>query len=272
MTHTHGAAPPRSSNDPLIDWLLDGDPSIRWQVMRDLTDTPHDIVAAERARVASEGWGPRLGVRSFLVRLRRWMVSPRWYVLALVPSLALAGTVLLLSLASSDFRPALFDSNATSSILLGALVPSLIFGFCEEVGWSGFAVPRLRARHGILTTGLTVGTVWGAWHFPLFWERDSFSAVLPFTILLARLFSWLPPFRVLMVWMYDRTESLPVVMFMHAALVFTQLTLFPAALRGARVLTAVLATAVTVWLVLAVVALDSHGGRLRREPLRPTLT
>ena len=47
----------RSSSDPVIDWLLDADPSIRWQVMRDLTDTPAEIVAAERARVASEGWG-----------------------------------------------------------------------------------------------------------------------------------------------------------------------------------------------------------------------
>jgi hypothetical protein len=43
-----------------IDWLLDADPSIRWQVMRDLTGSPAEAVAAERARVASEGWGPRL--------------------------------------------------------------------------------------------------------------------------------------------------------------------------------------------------------------------
>jgi len=43
--------------NPVIDWLLDSDPSIRWQVMRDLTDTPAEVVAAERSRVASEGWG-----------------------------------------------------------------------------------------------------------------------------------------------------------------------------------------------------------------------
>ena len=41
-------------------WLLDSDPAIRWQVLRDLTDAPADQVAAERARVASEGWGARL--------------------------------------------------------------------------------------------------------------------------------------------------------------------------------------------------------------------
>ena len=44
----------------VIDWLLDSDPAIRWQVMRDLTDAPADQVTAERARVATEGWGARL--------------------------------------------------------------------------------------------------------------------------------------------------------------------------------------------------------------------
>ena len=44
----------------VIDWLLDSDPALRWQVMRDLTDAPPDEVAAERARVAREGWGAQL--------------------------------------------------------------------------------------------------------------------------------------------------------------------------------------------------------------------
>jgi hypothetical protein len=43
-----------------IDWLLDSDPAIRWQVMRDLTDAPPELVAAERGRIAREGWGARL--------------------------------------------------------------------------------------------------------------------------------------------------------------------------------------------------------------------
>jgi hypothetical protein len=43
-----------------IDWLLDSDPAIRWQVMRDLTGAPPDEVAAERARVTHEGWGAQL--------------------------------------------------------------------------------------------------------------------------------------------------------------------------------------------------------------------
>lgn len=44
----------------VIEWLLDSDPAIRWQVLRDLTDAPDSEVAAERARVAEEGWGARL--------------------------------------------------------------------------------------------------------------------------------------------------------------------------------------------------------------------
>ncbi|MFD4422060.1 hypothetical protein ACFWN7_11230 [Agromyces sp. NPDC058484] len=44
----------------VTDWLLDSDPSIRWQVMRDLLDEPADAVAGERARVARDGWGARL--------------------------------------------------------------------------------------------------------------------------------------------------------------------------------------------------------------------
>jgi hypothetical protein len=47
-------------DDSVINWLLDSDPSIRWQVMRDLTDAPGEIIAAERSRIALEGWGPWL--------------------------------------------------------------------------------------------------------------------------------------------------------------------------------------------------------------------
>jgi len=43
-----------------LKWLLESDPAIRWQAMRDLTDTPADAIAAERARVAKEGWGAAL--------------------------------------------------------------------------------------------------------------------------------------------------------------------------------------------------------------------
>jgi hypothetical protein len=50
----------REAKTAVIRWLLDSDPSIRWQVMRDLTGEPDEVVAVERTRVAIEGWGARL--------------------------------------------------------------------------------------------------------------------------------------------------------------------------------------------------------------------
>lgn len=49
-----------NSQTSVINWLLDADPAIRWQVLRDLTDAPADVVATERAKVATEGWGAQL--------------------------------------------------------------------------------------------------------------------------------------------------------------------------------------------------------------------
>lgn len=57
--HTSNEQSPQSKN-LVIEWLLDSDPAIRWQTLRDLTDAPAETVAAERARVATEGWGAQL--------------------------------------------------------------------------------------------------------------------------------------------------------------------------------------------------------------------
>lgn len=47
----------------VLDWLLDSDPALHWQVLRDLTDAPPDVIAGERARTATQGWGARLLAR-----------------------------------------------------------------------------------------------------------------------------------------------------------------------------------------------------------------
>ena len=60
MTATPRDSHAHSPNDDVIGWLLDADPSIRWQVMRDLTNSPAELVHAERSRVALVGWGAQL--------------------------------------------------------------------------------------------------------------------------------------------------------------------------------------------------------------------
>lgn len=61
--------------DSVLNWLLDSDPSIRWQVMRDLTHEPAERVAAERAKVATEGWGAALLAAQSEIGL--WGTDPR---------------------------------------------------------------------------------------------------------------------------------------------------------------------------------------------------
>lgn len=60
----------------------------------------------------------RPGLRNLLARLRRWRVDWTWYALALLPAMVMTATALLLSLVSSDFRPAILDSNNKAGILL----------------------------------------------------------------------------------------------------------------------------------------------------------
>ncbi len=207
----------------------------------------------------------RPGLRDLLARLRRWRVGWTWYAVALLPALVMTAMALLLPLTSSAFRPAILDSNDEAGILLGALGPAILVGFLEEIGWTGFAAPHLRSRHSILATGLAIGVVWGAWHFPLFWQPDSFSGALPVVILLTMLFTWLPPFRVLLVWVHDRTHSLPVVMVMHAAVSYVALTDRPEGLTGTRLLMSLFASPATMWLLLAAVAMANRW-QLSRQP------
>ena len=166
------------------------------------------------------------------------------------PQEMMALASLAVSLASTgvsrDFLPAIATSDAPGALIGTAFASAVMIGFVEELGWTGYAVPRLLRRSGVQATGIMVGLLWGAWHFPLFWEASSFLGALGLGLLLARLFSWLPPFRVLMVWVYDRTESLLVVALMHVSLVLSTL-LFQPAVSGLELLAFVLVWAVALW-------------------------
>lgn len=210
----------------------------------------------------------RLGFRELLSRLIKWRVSLHWYAAALLTAPLLISAILLgLSLVSSEFQPAIFTSTVDPAVLLSAVMVGLVVGFFEELGWTGFAVPRLRLGYSILNTGLIVGIVWGAWHFLPFWQSDTFSGAIPFFLLILRLFAWLPPYRVLMVWVYDHTESLFVSVLMHASLVASLTIFVPVDLTGKTLIIWILAWAVALWIVVAAVAI-SNGWRLRQSSQR----
>jgi membrane protease YdiL (CAAX protease family) len=203
----------------------------------------------------------RAGFRELLSRLLRWRVGARWYAVALLTApLLITATLFALSLTSPVFLPAIVTTGNKVSLLLTGIVTGLVVGFFEELGWTGFAVPRLRLRYGVLTTGLIVGLLWGAWHFPLFSGSTSSSGALPPALYLSvLLFSFLPAYRVLMVWVHDRTGSLLVAILMHAPLAASQLILIPLAISGVQVVTYDLVFSAALWVFVAAVAVANRG-------------
>jgi uncharacterized protein len=209
----------------------------------------------------------RAGLSEFRSRLLKWRVGARWYVVALLTApLSVTAAVLALSLSSSEFVPSILTTSDKTSLLLIGIFAGLMVGIFEELGWTGFAIPRMKLRYGILGTGLIVGVLWGAWHFPpFFWGSGAASGTLPLALFLpVLLFTWLPAYRVLMVWVYDRTESLLVAMLMHVSLVASNVILVPLA-TGVALVTYDLVWAAVLWVVVGAVAV-ANGGHLSRQP------
>jgi len=216
----------------------------------------------------------KAGLREFGSRLLRWRVGARWYAVALLTAPLLFMAILLaLSLLSPEFLPGIFASDEKATLVLVGIAVGLGAGFLEELGWTGFAVPTLlRGRHGVLSTALIVGVLWAAWHFLTngFWASGTTSGALSLAILLSGgLFAVgvLPAYRVLMVWVYDRSGgSLLVAMLMHASLTASMLILGTLA-TGVPVLTYTLVLAAVLWVLVAAVAVVG-GGHIARQPLR----
>ncbi len=213
----------------------------------------------------------RAGLREFRSRLIRWRVGARWYAIALLAAPFLMTVVLLaLSLISPKFLPSIFSVENKVSHLLMGLATGLAAGIFEESGWTGFAIHRLKLRYNILTTGLIVGLLWAVWHLlPALWVGFASGTVKGALSLISYLldpFLFLVVYRVLMVWVYDRTESLFVGMLMHASLTASARIITPMGIAGVPLLLFDLVWAATVWIVVAAVAVANRG-QLSRQPL-----
>ena len=208
----------------------------------------------------------REGLRGLVTRLRRWRVRPRWYAVALLTGpLVMVGAVLGLSLVSEDFRPDILTADDKLSIVAIGLAIGLVGPFLEELGWTGFALPRIRGRYGVFTTGLVMGLLWAVWHFPLFaGERDPAGTVPAALLVAVFLFAWAPAYRVLMVWVYDRTDSLLLAYLMHVPISATTFILVADGAPASAAVTKVLVWGALFWTIIAVVAW-ANGGHLTLE-------
>jgi uncharacterized protein len=186
----------------------------------------------------------------------------RWYAIALLTApVVMAVEYLALSLASPAFVPGILTAGDTMSRLIFGLVAGVVVGILEEIGWTGFATPILLRRHTILATGLMIGVLWGAWHVigQVVFASGTYAGGLPFAAFLAMrtvglLIGGLPAYRVLTVWVYDRTGSLFVAMVMHMSLTAATLIFEPVGISGMSLIVLDVVSILVWWGVVAVFA------------------
>jgi membrane protease YdiL (CAAX protease family) len=198
----------------------------------------------------------RAGLRELLSRLLKWRVGAGWYAFALLLA-PLLNTAVLLALGKT---PAIATAGDKLGLLLSGIGFGLVVPFFEEMGWTGFATPELRKRLGVLSTGLIMGVLWGLWHFPMFCA-SAWASVSPAPGLMALvlLFSWLIPYRVLMVWVYEHTRSLLLGMLMHLPIVAATVVLAPPAQSSAEIAAQNLTFTAALWTVAAVIYAAKRG-------------
>jgi membrane protease YdiL (CAAX protease family) len=103
----------------------------------------------------------KAGVKALLEPLTRWRVHPRYYAVAVLPALVLAELLYLLNQAGRQ-GPIAYVPPA------GGIVFGVLVSLFEEIGWRGYALPRLERRFGGFAASGLLGVVWYVWHLPMF--------------------------------------------------------------------------------------------------------
>ncbi len=214
------------------------------------------------------------GYRELISRLFKWRVPLKWYAVALlIAPLTVFATLLTLSLFAPVFMPGIFSSGnnpvasmfglpGSDKVTLMLLVLMLGFfnGFIEELGWTGFATHWLKLNHNLILIGTSVGILWGLWHLPSNYIGSAAGAgtvPLPLYISLL-LFTFLPPYRILMMWVYKHTGSLFIAVLMHASLDIFWILSTPLLLTGKERVIWYALWAVVLWSIVAIICLFNN--------------
>ena len=219
MSTPQGAEPQASRNDVLpffalacgITWTLDLPLALAWAT----NATPP---AYAMTMVGLGALGPALAAFVIAARRReldrvfgRWRTNPIWIVVGLFVPLAVHLPATLIEVALGG-QPAHWFYPPVRPEHFGALV---MFPLGEELGWRGFAYPRLAERHGPVVGSLILGAVWGLWHLGMLFAPDPLRALPPVTIVvyMAELALW----SVVMAWVFERgNRSMAVAIAIHA--------------------------------------------------------
>lgn len=150
----------------------------------------------------------KAGLRELFSRMFRARFPLRWYAPLLIPPVLVLGILLVLkTLVSPVYAPNFF----VVGILFG--VPA---GLLEEIGWMGFAFPKMRLRHGMFVSSVLLGLLWSLWHWPVIDYLGTATPHgayrLPFFLAFA---GAMTAMRVLIAWLYQNTGSLLLAQLMH---------------------------------------------------------
>jgi CAAX protease family protein len=154
----------------------------------------------------------RSGVRTLLGRLLHARIGLRWYLAALALTMLVPLAVGVSILMGGDTP--VVDKTIFGVLFLFAFMifPGSALG--EELGWRGFVLPRMQARHSALKASLLIGILWGLWHLPLWLtgtESHPISLYVPFVVAVIAS-------SVFYTWLYNNTGgSLFIVVLYHAA-------------------------------------------------------
>lgn len=171
----------------------------------------------------------RSGVSQLLRPLFRWRVAIRWYVFAIgymiAVKLAVAGVVRIATGAWPRF-----GDQPWVVMVIATLFSTLIGGQAgEEIGWRGYALPRLASHIGFASASVLLGVIWAFWHLPLFFLQNSDTTGQSFPMYVLQVTAMSIAFA----WVYVGTKgSLLLTMLMHAA-VNNFRELVPSATQGA---------------------------------------
>lgn len=169
----------------------------------------------------------RAGVARLLAGIGKWRVDARWYFFAI-------GYMAVTELAAALLQRVLFGAWPTFGdtrlpLMLGGILLSTWVQAGEEIGWRGYALPRLTTHLGLGGASVCLGVLWALWHLPLFFLAGSGTDGQSFPVYLLQVTA----LSVAMSWLYWRTDgSLLLVMLMHASVNNTT-GIVPAAVPGA---------------------------------------
>jgi uncharacterized protein len=159
-----------------------------------------------------------VGLRDLLRRMFEWQVAPRWYAIACLPFWLFFGAILFTGW--NSWEPQSFGRSAEYPelpALFYGIASILFYGWGEETGWRGFALPHLQTHHSALKATVILSLGWALWHLPLFGFIPGFSR-MGVAGVLGWYFSILTG-AILLTWLTNSTRgSIPIAAMFHGTM------------------------------------------------------